>query len=122
MIKPQTDIYVMEADGTNIVQPWRLLPALEWISNQVFAIPITLIDYQAGTFPSTANIFASLWVGLSYILFFVILRAGIKANQRRTLRLLQLVFASLVILNAAGCLVHPLVNGSQSDDKYKAGK
>jgi hypothetical protein len=122
LIKPQTDIYVMEADGTNIVQPWRLLPALEWISNQVFAIPIALIDYQAATFPSTANIFASLWGGRSYILFFVILRAGIKANQRRIFRLLHSVFASLVILNAAGCLVHTLVNGSQSDDKHKAGK
>ena len=105
-----------------IFLPWGVLPALEWISNQVFAIPLTLLDYHAGPAPTTTNIFASLLMILSYILFFALLRAGTRTNKTRTFRLLYFMFVFWVIVNAAGCLVHPLVSGSQSDDKHKAGK
>jgi hypothetical protein len=90
-----------------IFLPWGVLPALEWISNHVFAIPLTLLDVHAGPFPEPANIFATLLMVLSYILFFALLRAGTKTDKLRIFRNLYFVFVFWVILNAGGCLVHP---------------
>ena len=99
--------FLLFVPSVMILLPWGVLPALEWISNYLFTIPITLVNYHAGPFPVAANIFASLLVGLSYILLFVMLRAGVVTKRLRTFRLIYLGFLSLVILNAGGCLVHP---------------
>jgi hypothetical protein len=87
--------------------PGGVLPALEWISKYLFAVPITLVNNHAGPGPQAANDFAYLLGALSYILLFVIIRASVVSNKRNTFRLLFLVFVSMVIIDAGGCLVHP---------------
>ena len=83
--------------------PGGVLPALEWISNYVFKIPLTLVNRIL--FPTPANIFATLLMVLSYILFFAILIQGITATKPGTFRLLYFVLLGFVIINAGGCLV-----------------
>ena len=84
--------------------PGGVLRALEWISNHIFAMPLALL--HAATFPMPANIFATLLMVLSYILFFALLIAGTTADKPRIFRNSYFVFIFWVILNAGGCLVH----------------
>ena len=93
--------------GVLIFLPWGVLPALEWISNQLFGIPLTLLDEHVGPAPVPANILATLLMVLSYVLFLALLIAGTRTNKPRTFRLLYFAFVFWVILNAGGCLVHP---------------
>ncbi len=81
--------------------PCGLVLAINWILN-IFGMDIELILFR-GFSVTSANALASLLIGISYLLCFMIPVAGSLTTRQRTFRILFFIFVALLIVDIGGC-------------------
>jgi hypothetical protein len=81
--------------------PWGLVLALNWLLNAL-GIETELILFEPLS-ARPANASASILIGISYLVYFMIALAGSLTKKQRTFQVLFLTFIVVLLINLGGC-------------------
>jgi hypothetical protein len=86
--------------------PWGLVMAINWLLNALgieFAIEMEELISFFGLLSRPDNASASILIGISYLVHFMIALAGSLTKKQRTFQVLFLTFIVMLLINIGGC-------------------